>query len=140
MLFRGITSKHGGDFYCLNCFCSFRTENALKNHENVCGDYDYSNIEMPDKDNNILKYNPGEKHMKVQDVIFLNIEYLLEKISTCSDDPEKSSTTKICKHTFCGFSLFNLCSFDVTKNKLDYYRGKDCMKVLCKILKEPDKE
>ena len=29
-LLRGITSKHNGDFYCLNCFCSFRTENALK--------------------------------------------------------------------------------------------------------------
>ena len=26
MLFRGITSKHGGDFYCLNCFSSFRTK------------------------------------------------------------------------------------------------------------------
>ena len=27
---KGITSKHDGDFYCLNCFYSFRTENALK--------------------------------------------------------------------------------------------------------------
>ena len=35
MLFRGITSKKNGDFYCLNCFSSFRTENALKDHENV---------------------------------------------------------------------------------------------------------
>ena len=26
MLLRGITSKHDGDFYCLNCFCFFRTE------------------------------------------------------------------------------------------------------------------
>ena len=33
MLFRGITSKYNGDFYCLDCFSSFRTENALKNHE-----------------------------------------------------------------------------------------------------------
>ena len=30
-LFRGITSKHEGDFYCLNCFHSFRIENKLKN-------------------------------------------------------------------------------------------------------------
>ena len=28
MLFRGITSKHDGDFHCLNCFCYFRTERA----------------------------------------------------------------------------------------------------------------
>ena len=31
-LFKGITSKHDGDFYCLNCLHSFRTENKLKNH------------------------------------------------------------------------------------------------------------
>ena len=30
-LFRGITSNHDGDFYCLNCLHSFRPDNALKN-------------------------------------------------------------------------------------------------------------
>ena len=30
-LFRGITSKHDGDFYCLNCFHSYSTKNKLKN-------------------------------------------------------------------------------------------------------------
>ena len=29
-LFRGKTSKHDGDFYCLNCFCLYRKENKLK--------------------------------------------------------------------------------------------------------------
>ena len=29
--FRGITANHNGDFYCLNCLHSFRTDNALKN-------------------------------------------------------------------------------------------------------------
>ena len=43
-LFRGITSKHVGDFYCLNRFGSFRTENVLKNHERVCRDHDYCYI------------------------------------------------------------------------------------------------
>ena len=35
-LLRGITSKHHGDFYCLNCPHSFRTENKLKSHEKTC--------------------------------------------------------------------------------------------------------
>ena len=35
-LFRGITSKHEGDFFCLNCFHSFRTENKLKKHIKEC--------------------------------------------------------------------------------------------------------
>ena len=29
-LFRGVRSKHVGDFHCLNCFCSYRTESKLK--------------------------------------------------------------------------------------------------------------
>ena len=32
-LFRRITSKHHGDFYCLNCLHSFRTENKIKSHK-----------------------------------------------------------------------------------------------------------
>ena len=136
MLFRGITSKNNREFYCLNCFCSFRTENALRNHESVCRDHDYCHIEMPDKDNSILKYNPREKSMKIPFAIYADLECLLEKMSTCSNNPEKSSTIKLNKHTPSGFSLFTYCSFDTTKNKLDYYRGEDCMKVFCEILKE----
>ena len=33
-LLHGITSKHKGNFYCLNCLYSFRTENKVKFHEN----------------------------------------------------------------------------------------------------------
>ena len=32
-LLHGITSKHKGDFYCLNCLHSFITENKLKYHD-----------------------------------------------------------------------------------------------------------
>ena len=53
-------------------------------------------------------------------------------MSSCYNNPEKSSTTKINKHTPYGYSLFTHCSFDLTKNKLDYYRGKDCMGRFCK--------
>ena len=34
-LFRGITSNNHGHFYSLNCFHSFRTDNALKIHEKI---------------------------------------------------------------------------------------------------------
>ena len=60
-LFRGITANHNGDFYCLGCLDSFRTDNALKKHERLCDNNDYCNVEMPTKDNNTLKYNYGEK-------------------------------------------------------------------------------
>ena len=32
-LLRGITSNHKKDFYCLNCFHSYRTENKLEAHK-----------------------------------------------------------------------------------------------------------
>ena len=46
-LFRGITSNHCGDIYCLNCLHSFRTDNALKKYERLCGNNNYCNVEMP---------------------------------------------------------------------------------------------
>ena len=57
-------------------------------------------------------------------------------MSTCQNNPNESSTTEINKHIPSGYLLFTHCSFDQTKNKLDHYRGKDCMKKFCKDLME----
>ena len=76
-LFRGITSKHDGDFYCLNYFHSYSTKNRLEKYEKVCNDHDYCYVEMPNKDNKILKYNHGEKSMKVPFIIYADLECLL---------------------------------------------------------------
>ena len=91
---------------------------------------------MPTKDNNIIKYNHGEKSMKVPFIIYADLECLLEKMSTCINKPNESSTTKINKHTPSGYSIFTSCSFDKSENKLNYYRGKDCMKKFSKDLRE----
>ena len=56
-LLRRITSKHHGDFYCLNCLHSFRTENKLKSHEKVCKNKDFCGIVMPSEKDNILELN-----------------------------------------------------------------------------------
>ena len=84
---------------------------------------------MPEENNKILKCNQGEKSMTVPFIIYSNLECLLEKMNTCHNSPEKSSTTKINKHTPSGYSLH--CLFDITKNKLDYYRGKNFVKNFC---------
>ena len=136
-LLRGITSNHQGDFYCLNCFHSYRTENKLEAHKKICETHDYCHVEMPTKNkNNIIKYNHGEKSMKLPFVIYADLECLLEKMSTCINSPNESTTTKINKHTPLGYSIFTHCSFDESKNKLNYYRGKDCMKNFSKVLRE----
>ena len=64
-LLRGITSNHDGDFYCLNCFHSYTTEKKLKKHQRICRNHDFCYVKMPDENNKILKYIPGEKSLKV---------------------------------------------------------------------------
>ena len=107
-LLRGITCNHKEDFYCLNYFHSYRTENELEAHKKICENHDDCHVEMPIKNNNIIKYNNGEKSMKSPFVIYADLECLLEKMST----PNESSTTKINKHTSSGHSIFTHCSFD----------------------------
>ena len=135
-LLRGVTSNHHGDFYCLNCFHSYSTKNKLEAHKKICENHDYCYVEMPTKDNNIIKYNQGEKSIKLPFVIYADLECLLEKMSTCINNPNESSTTEINKHTTSGYSIFTSCSFDESKNKINYYRGDDCMKKFCKDLRE----
>ena len=131
-LLKEVPSNHGGDFHCLNCFHSFRTKIKLKKHEDVCKNHDYCYAEMPKEDNEILKYNHGQKSMKVPFIIYADMESLLKQIVTCHNDPKNSSTSQINLHTACGYSLFADCLFDATKNKISYYRGKDCMKEIVK--------
>ena len=90
---------------------------------------------MPNEDNKMI-YNQGEKSVWSPFIIYADLECLLEKISICYNNFEESSTTEINKHTPSGYSLFTYCSFDKTKNKLDYYRVDNCMEKFCKDLRE----
>ena len=74
--------------------------------------------------NKILKYIYGQRCIKVPFIVYIEAESLLEIINNCYNNPEKSSKTKINKLTPSGYLLFTHCSFDVTKNKLDYYKGQ----------------
>ena len=135
-LLRGISSDHDGDYYCLNCFHSYRTENKLNAHKKICENHDYCNIEMPSPSNNIIKYNSGEKSLELPFIIYADLECLLQKIDTCYNNPDLSSTTKINQHIPSGHSVYTNCSFDKANNKLSYYRGEDCMERFCKDLKD----
>ena len=56
-LLRGITSKHHGVFYCLNCHHSFATENKREPRKKVCGNKNFCNLVMPSEDTKILEFN-----------------------------------------------------------------------------------
>ena len=85
-LLRGITSNHDGNFYCLNCFHSYTTEKKLKNHQRICKDHNFCHVKIPDENNKILKYNPGEKSLKHPFTIYADLECLLEKIDACHNN------------------------------------------------------
>ena len=89
-LLRGITSKHHGDFYCLNCLHSLRAENKLKSHEKICKNKDFCGIIMPSKKNNILEFNHYMKSDKIPYIIYADIESLIRKIDECASNPGKS--------------------------------------------------
>ena len=118
------------EIYCLNCFHSYRTKNKLDAHKKICENHDYWHIEMPTKDNNIIKYNQGGKSIKLPFIVYADLECLLEKMSTCYNTREEPSTTKINKHTPSSYSIFTHCSFDKSKNKLNYYKGEDATKII----------
>ena len=59
----GITAKHHGDFYCLNCLHFFRIENKLKSHEKVCKNKDFCGIVTLSEKDNILKFNQYMKYL-----------------------------------------------------------------------------
>ena len=135
-LLRGITSNHNEDFYCLNCFHSHTTENKLRKHEKICNEHDFCYLKMPNEDNKILIYIPGEKSLKVPFINYADLECLLQKIKSCQNNPEKSYTEKKAVHRPSGYSLITCCSFDKSENERKYYRGIDCMKIFCNDLKD----
>ena len=96
-LLRRITGNNHGDFYCLNCLHSHTTKNRLKKHQKIRENHEYCNLEMPKK-GNVLKYISGNKSIMTPFVIYADLGSVLEKISGCENDPEKSSTIKVNKN------------------------------------------
>ena len=91
---------------------------------------------MPDEDKKILKFNPGEKSLKAPHIICADLECLLKKINTYQNNQEKSYTEKKAKHVPSSYSLITCCSYHKSKNERKYYRGKDCIEMLSKDLRE----
>ena len=62
--------------------------------------------------------------------------FVKKKNNPAKTIPKKSYTEKKARHKPSGWAMLTRCSFDKKENKLNYCRGKDCIKKLCKKLKE----
>ena len=78
-LLHEVNPKHKGDFCCLNCLHSFRTENKLKSNEEVCKNKDFCGTVMLSKKDNILVFNRYMKSDKMPYISFADIEFWLKK-------------------------------------------------------------
>ena len=90
---------------------------------------------MP-KEHEKIKYLHGENSLKVPFIIYADLECLLEKVRSCQDNPESSYTEKKVNHKPSGYAGCSICSFDETKNRRYFHRGKDCIEIFCKDLKD----
>ena len=135
-LLHGITSKHKGDFHCLNCLNSFRTENKLTFHEKVCKNKDFCGTVMPSEKDNILEFKQYMKSDKMPYIVYADIESLIKKLDGCANNPENSSATKIGEHIPCGYLILSIWAFENIETKHILDRGEDCMKKFCTSLKE----
>ena len=93
-LLRTITSKHDGNYYCLDCLHSSKTKRNLKYHEKAYKSKVFSGIVMPSEKDNISEYNQCMKSDKMPYIIYADIEFLMKEIYDCANNPENSSTTK----------------------------------------------
>ena len=93
----------------------------------------YCYVEMPNEDKKILKHNHGDKSMKAPFTIYSDLECLLEKMHSCQNNPEKSSTEKKIKHMPSSYSLFTNCSLTQQKTNLVVTEIKTVWKGFVKI-------
>ena len=70
---------------------------------------------MPNEDNKISKFCPGQKLLKIQLVIYIEFEKIFEKTSTSDNNPEASYTADINKHAACALSVLVHCLLNLVK-------------------------
>ena len=112
--------------FCMHCLQCFSSEIILNNHKDNCIQLNGEQaVKMPDKDNNILKYNNFHKQQPIPFVIYADFEAITEKISGCQPNNNKSFTEAYQKHTDCGFGYKVVCCYDDKYSQpLKIYRGE----------------
>ena len=109
--------------YCLQCFSS---ERVLNNHKDNCIQVNGTQaVNMPTKDNNILKFNNFHKQQPMPFVIYADFEAITEKVKGCQQNNESSYTEAYQKHRDCGYGYKVVCCYDDKHTKsIQIYRGE----------------
>ena len=65
-----------------------------------------------------------------------DLEYLIESINGCKNNPKNLFEIKVGEHIPSAFSMSAISSFKSMENKHDLYRHEDCMKQFCESIRE----
>ena len=132
---RGISSNSHENYYCFGCFHLIRRKSTLEKHTQLCKDNKFCKINLPIQGENIKEHKFGSKALKINDIRYVDLECILVNYDTCSNNPNKSPTINVAKHIPSGYAINILRNHD-SSSKVSYYRGKDCIKKLCKELSD----
>ena len=69
-------------------------------------------------------------------IIYEDLEFSIEKIDGCKNNPENLCTAKVSKHIPSDFLMTTISLFQSRENKHDVYRRKNCMKKFCELLRK----
>ena len=125
--------------FCMRCLQCFSSDRVLSNHKDICIQVNGTQaIKMPNKDNNILKFNNFHKQQPVPFVIYADFEAITEKIHGCQQKGNKSYTEAYQIHTDCGYGYKVVCCYDDKYTKpIQLYRGEKAVyKFMENILEE----
>ena len=125
--------------FCMHCLQCFSSDRVLSNHKENCIQVNGTQaIKMPNKDNNILKFNNFHKQQPVPFVIYADFEAITEKVQGCQQEGNKSYTEAYQRHTDCGYGYKVVCCYDNKYTKpIQLYRGEKAVyKFMENILEE----
>ena len=95
---RDISSNAHENYYCFGCFHSFRCKSTLEKHTQLCKDNDFCKIILPEERDNIKKHEMGSKALKMNFILYVDLECLLVNYDTCLNTSNKSHTVNIAQH------------------------------------------
>ena len=134
-----ITSNSHKNHYCFGCFHSFRCNSTLEKHTDLCKDNDFCKINLPEVGENNKEHDFGSKSLRMNYIIYVDLECLLVKYDTCTNNSNRSYTINEAQHIPSGYSI-SILDNSTNSSKVLYYREKDCNQKLCKELREIGEE
>ena len=90
-------TKHDGrKHFCMYCLQCFSSERVLNNHKNNCIQINGTQaVNMPEKGDNILKFNNRHKQQPVPFVIYADFEAIVKKVHGCKPNKIAGMDTKL---------------------------------------------